>query len=51
MPAVRLDATAATVVDVFSRERPPVLTVSPGDTVVVQTLDASGYLERPAVRG
>jgi len=51
MTAVRLDATAATVVDVFSRDRPPVLTVSPGDTLVVRTLDASGYLERPAVPG
>jgi acetamidase/formamidase len=49
--AFALDASAATVVDVFSRDRPPVLTVSPGDTLVVRTLDASGYLERPAVRG
>ena len=46
-----LDATADTVVDVFSRDRPPVLVVSPGDALVVRTLDASGYLERPAVRG
>jgi acetamidase/formamidase len=46
-----LDATAATVVDVFSRDRAPVLTVAPGDALVVRTLDASGYLERPAVRG
>lgn len=51
MTTSRLDATATTVVDVFSRDRPPVLTVSPGDTLVVRTLDASGYLERPAVRG
>ncbi len=46
-----LDATPSTVVDVFSRDRPPVLAVSPGDTLVVSTLDASGFLSRPAVRG
>lgn len=46
-----LDVTPSTVVDVFSRDRPPVLTVAPGDALVVHTLDASGYLERPAVRG
>jgi acetamidase/formamidase len=32
--------------DVFDRDAPPVLTVDPGDTVVVRSLDASGYLER-----
>ena len=42
----RLAPTRDTVTDVFSRERPPVLTVSPGDTVVVRSLDASGYLAR-----
>ena len=46
-----LDAGPATVVDVFSRDRPAVLVVSPGDTLLVRTLDASGFLERPAVRG
>jgi len=40
----RLDPTAATVVDVFSRDIAPVLTVEPGDTVVLRSLDASGYL-------
>jgi acetamidase/formamidase len=33
-----------TVTDVFSRDLPPVLTVGPGDTVTVESLDASGYL-------
>ena len=42
----RLAPTRDTVTDVFSRERPPVLTVSPGETVVVRSLDASGYLAR-----
>jgi acetamidase/formamidase len=32
--------------DVFDRDAPPVLTVAPGDTVVVRSLDAAGYLER-----
>jgi acetamidase/formamidase len=41
-----LTATAQTVTDVFSRDRLPVLTVEPGDTVTVQSLDASGYLAR-----
>jgi acetamidase/formamidase len=41
-----LEPARDTVTDVFSRERPPVLTVSPGDTVVVRSLDASGYLAR-----
>ena len=51
MTSFSLDTTPATVVDVFSRDRAPVLTVSPGDRVTVRTLDASGFLERPAVRG
>lgn len=51
MTAFRLDPTATTVVDVFARDCPPVLTVSPGDTVTVRTLDASGYLTPPAVLG
>jgi hypothetical protein len=42
----RLAPTRDTVTDVFCRELPPVLTVSPGDTVIVRSLDASGYLAR-----
>ena len=38
--------TPGTVTDVFSRDRPPVLTIDPGDTVVAGALDASGYLSR-----
>lgn len=37
--------------DVFDRDAPPALTVDPGDTVVVRTLDASGYLERQRTPG
>ncbi len=44
MPVHRLDSTPDTVVEVFSRDAAPVLTVDPGDTLVVRSLDASGYL-------
>ena len=40
----RLEPTPENVVDVFSRDTAPVLTVRPGDTVVVRSLDASGHL-------
>jgi acetamidase/formamidase len=42
----RLDPAPETVTDVFSRELPAVLTVDPGDTLVVRSLDAAGHLER-----
>ena len=44
-------AAAGAVTDVFSRERPPVLVVAPGDTVVAGSLDASGYLARQRYPG
>lgn len=44
--AVRLDPTPDTTNDVYSASHEPVLTVDSGDTVVVRSLDASGYLER-----
>lgn len=40
----RLVPTPETVVDVFSRDHAPVLTVEPGDSVVVRSLDSAGYL-------
>ncbi|GAA3431133.1 hypothetical protein [Kutzneria kofuensis] len=40
----RLDPSADTVTDVFDRDRPPVLTVDPGDTLIVRSLNASGHL-------
>ena len=40
----RLDPTPDTVVEVFDRAAPPVLTVDAGDRLVVRSLDASGYL-------
>ena len=42
----QLEPAPETTADVFSRDRPPVLTVDPGDSVVVRSLDASGYLAR-----
>jgi acetamidase/formamidase len=47
----RLDPTAETTVDVFDRDTPPVLTVDPGDTVAVGSLDAIGHLERQETPG
>ncbi|GAB3895681.1 acetamidase/formamidase family protein [Kibdelosporangium lantanae] len=40
-----LTATRDTVIDHFDRDTDPVLTIDPGDTVVVGSLDANGYLE------
>jgi len=40
-----------TVVDVFDKDTAPVLEVDPGDTIVVQTLDAAGYLRPQGVPG
>jgi acetamidase/formamidase len=42
----QLDPTPATTKDAFSPEHAPALTVEPGDTVLVRSLDAHGYLER-----
>lgn len=41
----QLDVHPGTVTQVFSRDTPAVLSVDPGDTVVVECLDASGHLQ------
>ena len=41
-----VEPSASTATNVFSPDLPPVLTVDPGDTVTVGSLDASGYLAR-----
>jgi acetamidase/formamidase len=46
MPHHALEAGPGTVTDVFSRDLPPVLTVDPGDTIQVRSLNASGHLTR-----
>ena len=46
MPHHVLEPGPGTATDVFSRDLPPVLTVDPGDTVRVRSLNASGHLTR-----
>ena len=46
MPHHVLEPGPGTATDVFSRDLPPVLTVDPGDTVQVRSLNASGHLTR-----
>ncbi len=41
----QLDPSPSTTTNVFSRDLPPVLTVDPGDTVVLRSLNASGHLQ------
>jgi acetamidase/formamidase len=47
----QLDPSPSTTAQVFSRALPPVLSVEPGDTVLLRSLDASGHLERQEVPG
>ena len=51
MTAHRLDPAPETTRDVFSRDHAPVLTIDPGDTVTVRSLDASGFLARQTFPG
>jgi len=46
-----LEPTAETAHDCFSRDHAPVLTIEPGDEVVVRSLDASGHLAPQTVPG
>jgi acetamidase/formamidase len=46
-----LDPVRGNVTDMFSRDLDAVLSVDPGDTVVVGSLDASGYLRPQTVPG
>ena len=51
MSSYRLDALPETTVQVFNQEIDPVLTVDPGDTVLLCSLDASGSLDRQKTPG
>ena len=51
MTRYHLEPSPSTTAQAFCREYPPVLTVDPGDTVVLRSLDASGHLERQTVPG
>lgn len=42
-----LESTVQTSIDYFSRDSSPVLTVRPGDSIRVHTLDCNGSLARP----
>jgi acetamidase/formamidase len=46
-----LESAPDTVTEVFCRDLAPVLTVDPGDRLVVHSLDASGHLERQLTPG
>jgi acetamidase/formamidase len=51
MTTHEISPTPASTADVFDNAHAPVLTIEPGDTIVVGSLDASGYLERQSVPG
>lgn len=51
MTTHRLEAAPETTIDVFSPAAAPVLTVDPGDSLLVHSLDAHGYLSRPPEPG
>jgi acetamidase/formamidase len=47
----RLEPAPDAAVDAFSAGHRPALTIDPGDTVEVRSLDAAGYLKRHRHRG
>jgi len=51
MALYRLDPAPQHTVNVFSAAHEPALTVDSGDTIIVRTLDAAGYLERQEFPG
>ena len=51
MTSHRLEPAPETTRDVLCRDHSPVLTVDPGDTVTVRSLDASGHLARQEFPG
>jgi acetamidase/formamidase len=51
MAVHRLEPTPRDTVDVFSADHEPAVTIDSGDTIVVRSLDALGYLERPEFPG
>jgi acetamidase/formamidase len=46
MPVHRIEPTPDTSVNTFSAAHEPAVTIDPGDTIVVRSLDAAGYLQR-----
>jgi acetamidase/formamidase len=51
MALYRVEPTQQDTVNVFSAGHEPVVTFEPGDTVIVRSLDAAGYLERQQFPG
>lgn len=51
MTGHRLDPSPSTTARAFSRDLPPVLTVDPGDTILLRSLDAAGHLRPQAFPG
>jgi len=51
MALYRVEPTQRDTVNVFSAAHEPAVTVDSGDTILVRTLDAVGYLERQAFPG
>ena len=45
MTVHRIEPAPESAVNVFSAEHEPLLTVDPGDTIIVRSMDARGYLE------
>ena len=51
MTLYRMEPTPESTVNVFSAEHQPALTIDSGDTIVLRSLDASGYLKRQEYPG
>jgi acetamidase/formamidase len=51
MTLYRVEPTPESTVNVFSAEHQPALTIDSGDTIVVRSLDAAGYLKRQEFPG
>src|ERR1700691_3193477 len=51
MTIYRVEPTPESSVNVFSPEHQPLLTIDSGDTIVVRSLDAAGYLKRQEFPG
>jgi acetamidase/formamidase len=51
MTVHRIEPAPESTVNVFSAKHEPLLAVDPGDTIIVRSLDARGYLERQEFPG
>ena len=51
MAVHQIEPAPESTVDVFSADHEPLLEIDSGDTIVVRSLDAAGYLERQQFPG